>query len=354
VLVFDAGEGKSIVAPENMAYVARISEWLIGPEGPGHIQSVLSPTLNPEAAGNLIAPDGQVGMVVVALNTSDLDLRANVLDDIGDHLADTPSELRVYRTGEVAIGREYNERSSRALGAALVSVVRSRWRSSFSRQPLIPLGSDGGLWRTRPVALAQSVFTVTDIATMLLIVVMYGAGTDYCLFLISRFREEMADSHEPRASMRSTVRRVGESISSSAGTVITGFMAMSLAQLGLFNTTGPTLAVGVVVSLLAGLTLTPALLGVLGKWAFWPARPQHRDAGALYRRTSQWVSSRPLLTILGITLIMAPLAYHGSGMSVTYDFLADLPDDMESVEGFRALQEHVGAGEMQPGGRGGV
>ena len=120
-------------------------------------------------------------------------------------------------------------------------------------------------------------FTVSDTAVMLLIVVMYGAGTDYCLFLISRFREEMADTGRSRhAATGDTVHHVGESISSSAGTVIVGFMAMAFAQLGLFNTTGPTLAVGVIVRLLAGLTLTPALLGLLGQRAFWPGRARHR------------------------------------------------------------------------------
>jgi RND superfamily putative drug exporter len=121
-----------------------------------------------------------------------------------------------------------------------------------------------------------------------------------------------------------------------------------LAKLGLFNTTGPTLAIGVIVSLLAGLTLTPSLLGILGERAFWPAKAQHRAAGALYKRTSEWVSSRPLMTILIIVVIMAPFAYHGSGMKVTYDFLADLPGNTESVAGFRALENHIGAGEMQP------
>jgi RND superfamily putative drug exporter len=185
-------------------------------------------------------------------------------------------------------------------------------------------------------------------ATMMLIVVMYGAGTDYCLFLISRFREEMADRNEAQTAVRHTVRHVGESISSSAGTVIAGFLAMSLAQLGLLNATGPILAVGVIVSLLAGLTLTPALLGLLGKWAFWPVRAQHRNVGTLYKLTSQWASAKPLLTILGIVLLMAPFAYWGIGMNVTYDSLVDLPEDAESVKGFRVLEEHIGAGEMQP------
>ncbi len=81
---------------------------------------------------------------------------------------------------------------------------------------------------------------------------------------------------------------------------------------------------------------------------FWPRRAQHRDSGALYKRTSQWVSSRPLQTIAVIVALMAPLAYYGSRLQVTYDWLADMPDDAESIAGFRVLEEHIGAGEMQP------
>jgi uncharacterized membrane protein YdfJ with MMPL/SSD domain len=356
VLVFDAGAGQSITHPENMAFIAEISVWLTGPEQPPYVESVLSPTLNPEAAGRLIAPDGQVGMISLAFTTTDQDKQAHVLDEIGKQLEAAPAGLDAYRTGEAAISRQYMNTIQESVDrtifvtlALVVLILLMIYRSPIS--PLIPLFVvTVAFMIARGIVawLAESVFTVSDTAVMLLIVVMYGAGTDYCLFLISRFREEMADKPDTRLSVRQTVHQVGESISSSAGTVITGFVAMAFAQLGLFNTTGPTLAVGVIVSLLAGLTLTPALLGLLGQRAFWPRQAQHRDSGALYKRTSQWVSSRPLLTIVIIVAIMAPLAYYGSRLVVTYDWLDDMPEEAESIAGFRVLEQHIGAGEMQP------
>ena len=72
-----------------------------------------------------------------------------------------------------------------------------------------------------------------------LIVVLFGAGTDYCLFLISRFREEMAGAALAAPAVKTTVRAVGETIASSAGTVIVGLAMMIFAELGLYNTTGP-------------------------------------------------------------------------------------------------------------------
>jgi uncharacterized membrane protein YdfJ with MMPL/SSD domain len=356
VLVFDAGAGQPISSPENMAFIAQISDWLAGPDKPEYVEAVLSPTLNPEAAARLIAQDGQIGMVTISVGTSEHDEQATLLDEIGEKLESAPASLKVYRTGEVAINREYNETLTESVDrtvfvtlALVILILLMIYRSPVS--PFIPLFVVTVAFmiaRGMVAWLAESVFTVSDTATMLLIVVMYGAGTDYCLFLISRFREEMAEQNDSRLAVRRTVQHVGESISSSAGTVITGFVAMAFAQLGLFNTTGPTLAVGVIVSLLAGLTLTPALLGLLGQRAFWPGRAQHRASGALYKRTSQWVSSRPLLVIVVIVAMMAPLAYYGSRLQITYDWLADMPEDAESIEGFRLLEDHIGAGEMQP------
>jgi RND superfamily putative drug exporter len=356
VLVFDAGPNGQIQDDTNMGFIADVSQWLTGDTRPDHIRNVISPALNPEAAGAMISPDGQVGMVMVLADTHDQKLRADLLDSIGNQLKASPDGLDVYRTGEIAINHEYNDTLTRSVDRTIfvtlvlvVLILLMIYRSPVS--PLIPLfvvTIAFMIARGIVAWLAQSVMSVSDTAVMLLIVVMYGAGTDYCLFLISRFREEMADSKRSSGPTRRTVQHVGESISSSAGTVIVGFTSMALAKLGLFNTTGPTLAVGVIVSLLAGLTLTPAILSLLGKRAFWPAQPRHRNSGALYKRTSQWVSSRPLLTILIIVTAMAPLAYYGSRIQVTYDFLADLPDDTESVEGFRVLEQHIGAGEMQP------
>ncbi len=356
VVVFEATDGTTVTNETNTAFIGQISNWLVSENAPEYIASVTSPTLNPEAAGGLISTDQQVAMVVVAVNTTDLEQRREVLEAIGDELKAAPASLNTYRTGEVAIFSEYDEAITSSVDRTIfvtlilvVVILLAIYRSPVS--PLIPLGvvTIAFLIARGIVAwLAESTLTISGTATMLLIVVMYGAGTDYCLFLISRFQEEMADGLKSRKAVRNTVHRVGESISSSAGTVVVGFMAMSFSALGLFNTTGPTLAIGVIVSLLAGLTLTPALLGLLGKWAFWPAKPHHRNTGAIYKRTSQWVSARPLQTILLIVVVMAPMAVYGMLQQQTYDTLADMPQDSESVEGFRVLEDHIGAGQMQP------
>src|SRR5690606_15532528 len=150
------------------------------------------------------------------------------------------------------------------------------------------------------------------------------------------------------AATSETVHRVGETIASGAGTIFVGFMAMVFAEMGIFNTTGPALAIGIVLSLLAGLTLVPALLATLGHRAFWPGEARHRATGRYYAAVSQFVSSRPILTIVVIVALMSPLAYYALTQSVSYDLLGDLPDDKSSVVGFRLMGESLGAGQIAP------
>lgn len=356
VVVFESDSQGQVLSDENAAFIDAFSKALMQDTSPEYIQGVQSPTFSPELAGALTSVDGQVAMVVVSLNTSDSDQQAEIYHDLDKYLNDTPAGLTTYRTGSSAIFTQYNESLTTSVErtiivtiALVILMLLVIYRSPVS--PFIPLGvvTIAYLIARGIVAfLAENTLTVSGTASMLLIVVMYGAGTDYCLFLISRFREELATRDEVRPSVRSTVRRVGESITSSAGTVITGFLALSVAQLGLFSSMGPTLAIGVITSLLAGLTLTPALLGLLGSRTFWPGQAKHRSTGALYRRTSRLVSGRPLLAIIVIALVMVPFAVYGFGRDTSFDFLADLPDDAEAVEGFRVLEDHIGPGEMQP------
>ena len=106
---------------------------------------------------------------------------------------------------------------------------------------------------------------ISGFAQFLLIVLVLGAGTDYGLFLVFRFREELRDGREPREAVVRALARVGESISASAGTVIVALLTLLLASFGLYRDLGIPLAVGIAVMLLIGLTLLPALLAIFGR-----------------------------------------------------------------------------------------
>lgn len=94
----------------------------------------------------------------------------------------------------------------------------------------------------------------------MLIVVLFGVGTDYFLFLIFRYRERLRAGDEPKEAMINAVARVGEAIASAAGAVIIAFLALTLSSLGFLKQMGPALAIAVAATLLAGLTLIPAVV----------------------------------------------------------------------------------------------
>jgi uncharacterized membrane protein YdfJ with MMPL/SSD domain len=123
---------------------------------------------------------------------------------------------------------------------------------------------------------------------------------------------------------------------------------MSFAEMSIFNTSGPALAIGIVIALLAGLTLVPALLATLGNHAFWPGKPQHRSSGRLYEITSKLVSSRPLLVVLVLVALMTPLSVYGITQNPSYDLLADLPDDSGAVRGYNLMKDGLGPGNVMP------
>jgi RND superfamily putative drug exporter len=181
----------------------------------------------------------------------------------------------------------------RSIIAAVVTLLPSGIALLISMRLIGGLGSAGLL--------------ISSITQILLIVLLIGAGTDYGLFLVFRVREELREGQEPHEAVRRALVRVGESITASAGTVILALLTLLLASFGLYHDLGVPLAVGVATMLAIGLTLLPALLAILGRRAFWPAKVSvgpHRD-GAWGRVASRLVKSPRATLAIGVVAFLA-------------------------------------------------
>lgn len=164
---------------------------------------------------------------------------------------------------------------------------------------------------------------ISGITPLLLVVLLIGAGTDYGLFLVFRVREEVRAGLEPTDAIVRSLVRVGESITASAGTVILALLTLLLATFGVYSDLGIPLALAVAVMLLAGLTLTPALLAIFGRAVFWPSSTSSgTNSEALWGRVAARLVERPVLTLVaGVLLFLglsaAALGFHSGGFGGT-------------------------------------
>jgi RND superfamily putative drug exporter len=188
--------------------------------------------------------------------------------------------------------------------------------------------------------------------TGILIILMFGAGTDYCLLIVSRYREELrrfADRHD---AMAAALRHTSPAILSSGATVVVAMLVLLLADLRTFRSAGPVLALGVATTMLAGLTLLPALLAIVGRRAFWPAVPrlaaEPTPRSGLWHRVGEHVGRRPLVVAVAVTAALgaatAGNAVDLPGLSLGSGFRGSV----ESVQGLLALARSLPAGEAAP------
>jgi RND superfamily putative drug exporter len=344
-------------APWN--YLDKLTKWLHSADAPRNITTVLSPVSSmPLMSDAMIAKDGHLALILVDFNTDTTDpATVDALRSIDNYLTQNAVEgVKSYVTGTPPIIDSYTGAAFSSVGSTLgitivfvVLLLLLVYRSPIS--PLIPLIAVAVSYLiTRGLVgfLGKYVMTVSSFTNELLIVILFGAGTDYCLFLISRFREELADDGNVSAAAQRTVRRVGETIASSAGTVIVGFVMMSFAEMGIFRTIGPALALAIVVMVLVGLTLTPALLALMGKWAFWPGHASRRDIDRLAGKHSERIVRHPVLVIVLIVLALGPLSLLATTQRVTYNMLDDLPKNYGARVGFEAIAAHMDSGQLQP------
>jgi len=184
----------------------------------------------------------------------------------------------------------------------------------------------------------------------ILIVVLFGVGTDYFLFLMFRYRERLRAGDEPKQAMVNAVARVGEAIASAAGAVIIAFLALVLSTLGFLKQMGPALAISVTVTLIAGLTLIPAVVSLIGPKVFWPSKSwQQEPQNARFAALGRGVQRRPALTAALSGLVLVALSLGTLGYKATFDLASgSMPKTKESMVVQDEMQKAYSAGAAAP------
>lgn len=203
-------------------------------------------------------------------------------------------------------------------------------------------------------------FKIFKTTKIFIVVILYGMGTDFCLFLISRYREHLESGLAYAAATTRALVGVGDALTASAFTTILGLGMMFFADFGKFRNSGPAIGLCLFVTLLACLTLAPALLRACGGAVFWPLRVGASSLATVpikKQRTAdfwQWFSRvillRPIPILVVCLLLMGPLAWFGifSGGHITFDLLGELEPTRPSREGSRLLRRHFPVGQSGP------
>ena len=201
---------------------------------------------------------------------------------------------------------------------------------------LLPLGAVAAAELTARAAgfgLTEIGVTINGQSSAILSVLVLGAGTDYALLLVARYREELRRHEDKHEAMALALRTAGPAIFASGLTVAAALLSLTLASVNGTAGLGPVGATGVAVAMLAMLTFLPALLTVVGRAPFWPFVPRFGDTGSdathgAWRRLGDRVALRPRRVALGATALlavgMAGLVTYSNGLTTGNQFRGEV------------------------------
>ncbi|MEH1123067.1 MMPL family transporter [Micromonospora sp. CPCC 206061] len=305
---------------------------------------------------DLVSPNGKVQLAEVAFTESashERTLRA--VGDLRERTKDLVrgSDLRFGYTGEAAAVKDTEILDVLVSAGMLVMIVtllvvifRSPWVALLNIFIIAAVGQ--GVVALLALGAKATGTQLDPSVTGLLPVVLFGVGTDYVVFLLFRYRERLRLGEDRRVAMVAAMSRVGEAIAVSALAVAVSFGALLLSGFGSFQVLGPALAVAVLVMVLAGLTLIPAVFALLGHRAFWPSKAWRREPReGLAARTGRLVSRRPALVALVAAGILAVMSLGALSYKASYD-MGSMPGGTESARALAQLESGFPAGTLSP------
>lgn len=301
-----------------------------------------------------LAPNGRTDFAVVTV-PGHVGVSAAV-HRIGRVIGRVGSNTRVAVTGSSVIGKAVSQSDlsglNRMLVVTLVVVVAIMlfvFRSPIA--PLVSMATIGTAFAITSGLVAwwgQHGLPVSTYTQTFLIAIMFGAGTDYGILLMSRFREELQRTSDVGGAVAATMEAVGPTALVAAATLMLAFAAVGLAHFTLYRT-AVGVAVGVLVIGVALMTVVPALLMGLGARVFWPLRPvlgAEVAGGGTWARLAGAVTRQPLWAVLP-ALALGVLAYLGSG-PLSFNEIQQLPQNQPSVQAFTWIEHGFGGGEVLP------
>ncbi|GLI03169.1 MMPL family transporter [Phytohabitans aurantiacus] len=322
------------------------------------------PELDGQVTGPIPSQDGQAVQLVVPLNlgAEGWEKAGTIVDQMRATANDGANGMNVHITGPAGQAADSSEAFEGldttllyAAAGVVIVILLFTYRSPILW--LLPVISAAVALTTSQAVIyllaKHADLTVNAQSAGILTVLVFGAGTDYALLLVARYREELRRHDDRHEAMAFALHRAGPAIIASAATVAIGMLCLLFAQTNSTRGLGPVAAIGIVVGLAAMLTLLPALLVTVGRWIFWPTRPRYGTpeptVTGLWAKVGDRIARRPRGTWVVTAIVLAIMSIgvvqlDATGLTNKESFRGT-PD---SVVGEDVVAAHFGGGAGSP------
>ncbi len=319
--------------------------------------------------------DGKgICLIAIACNEENYDVThqtANIRGLVSDAKAAVNSTLPTYVTGNAAIAYDTEVSSLEdvskvdPISIALIFVLLGLFFFALVTA-LVPPAVVGMAYGVALSALfgIGCVLDVYYITEMLVLVTMLGAGCDYALFIISRYRDEMKHGASHEDALKTSIQWAGESVFTSGLAVVIGFGALSICSFSMVRSMGIVLAIGILIALVAALTFIPALINLIGEKIFWPSKIDTykavedgtktgfyatvcRISKGYFSWLSKFTHKFAIPIIIVWVVISVPAAYVFATTNDSSDMISIMPAS-ESVDGLNTIMTQTDGGTIMP------
>ncbi|WP_028546910.1 MMPL family transporter [Paenibacillus taiwanensis] len=366
LFVFHRSEG---MTKEDIQHVAQWSKWLASDQRPAEVTATLPFHQLPEAAQNaFLSKDRTTLLFHVSLKQGmDTKVLGTTLDKLTDQANSISSQgLELNVTGPAGIAADTSRLFRNAdfvLMAATVALILVLLILIY-RSPLLailPLLIAGvvyqGVDRTLGLFGMNGWMTIDRSATSIMLVLLFAVLTDYCLFIFSRYREELRGHPSQFVAMQQAVKGVAEAILFSGGTILIAMLVLFGTVFKPYHAFAGVFTIAILWMIAAGLTLIPAVFAVAGRTSFWPLQAKVRFEPAnqhqvnnqgIWYRISQGITKRPRTIALVMLIVLAAIGTNAFSMKYSYNLLHSFPKEMGARVGFEQMSEAYPPGQLAP------
>ncbi|MCI2254877.1 MMPL family transporter [Domibacillus sp. PGB-M46] len=354
ILVFNEENGK-VAETEIARTLASIEKEVDGITGIAPFAQ-----LPPQARAEFLSADASAAAIPVVFQegftSKAFEPRINQITKI----AGEQSSSKMYVTGPAGIAADTTALFSRADIVLLLStvVLILVLLIVIYRSPLlafIPLLASGLVYAVTDRILGlygAAGLEMSSQALSIMTILLFAAVTDYSLFVLARFREELRLHERKFDAMKWAMRETGEPVFFSGGTVLAAMLVLFFAHIRDYQNFAPLFATVMAVIMLASVTLVPALFQLFGRQSFWPKVPKagegEKKESGLWGRVARFVTTKPVLSGGVVLVFLLVSAFNVVNIKYEFDTLKSFPDDMPSLVGYRIIEDKFSAGDVSP------